>query len=125
ATGTATGDDQPVAVDLAAVRKITSAIHAIVDIDDAPLPVKSFTILPAVTGAAAVVHIQHRKAATGPVLDRQAQCGRRGGRWSTMTLHDQRRLLVVGRAIVGILRRVEETVRRQSTFSRKLDRARH
>src|SRR5215470_10903465 len=105
ATGAATGDDQPIAVDLASIRKITSAVHTIVDIDDAPLLVKSFTILATIAGAAAVVHIQHGKATAGPVLDRQAQRGRSRGRWSTMTLHDQRWLFIVGRAVVGILRR--------------------
>jgi len=64
----AIGADQPIAVDLTTVRKITSAIHTIINIDDAPFLVKSFTILPAITGAAAVVHIQDGESATGPVL---------------------------------------------------------
>ena len=37
--------------------------------------------------------------------------------------HDQqRRLLASGRAIAGIVRRVEESVGRQAVFSRELDR---
>src|SRR5215467_3153261 len=42
-----------------------------------------------------------------------------------MTLHDQRRLFVVGRTEVRILWWVEETVCDESAFSRKIDRPRH
>src|ERR1044072_4378961 len=42
-----------------------------------------------------------------------------------MTLNDQRRLFIFGRAVIGILRRIEETMRGEPALSRKLDRARH
>src|SRR6185295_6100881 len=79
----------------------------------------------AIAGTAAIVHIQHRKTAAGPVLDRKAQRRRSGRRWSTMTLHDQRWLFILRSAVIGILRWIKETVRGEPALSRKLDRARH
>src|SRR5678815_632825 len=39
-----------------------------------------------------------------------------------MTLNDQRRLFILGRAVIRILRRIKETVRREPALSRKLNR---
>jgi hypothetical protein len=68
-TGAAAGDDQALAIDLTAVREIASAVHTIVNINDAPLLVQSFAILPAIAGAAAVVDVEHRKSPAGPILN--------------------------------------------------------
>src|SRR5262245_9140607 len=124
-TGAATRYDQPLAVDLAAVSQITSAVHTIVDVDDAPSLVKSLTILPAITGAATVVHVEHRESPAGPILDRKTQSRRSGRGWPTMTLHNQRRLFVRRRSVIGVLRLANEAVRREPAFGRKLDGARH
>ena len=47
------------------------------------------------------------------------------GGWSTVTFHDQWRPLIVGCAVIWILRRIEKTVSSESGFSWKLDRAWH
>src|SRR5687767_1651309 len=65
----AAGDNQTIAVDFAAVRKVTRAICAIVYVNDAPLLIEPFAILPSVTGAAAVIDVEHRKSAAGPILN--------------------------------------------------------
>ena len=69
AAGAAAADRQAVAVDLAAFREIARAVDAIVDIDDAPLAVEPFSVCAAVAGAAAIIDIEHRDAAAGPVLE--------------------------------------------------------
>src|SRR6185369_8532816 len=42
-----------------------------------------------------------------------------------VTLNDQRRLLILRRAVIGILRRIKETVRSEPALSRKLHRTWH
>src|SRR5688572_4309475 len=77
--GAATGDNQTIAVDLAAIREIARAVCAVVHVNNSPLRVQPFAILPSITGTAAVVDVEHCKSAAGPVLDRQTQ-RRRSGR---------------------------------------------
>src|SRR5215510_4200063 len=102
-TGAATRDDQAIGIDFTAIGEIASAVNAVVNIDDAPLLVESLSILPSVTGTAAIVDIEHGEPAAGPILNRQTQGRRSRSGWSTMTLHDQWRLFVVGRTKVRIL----------------------
>ena len=44
------------------------AADAVLDVDDAPLALQAIAIRPAVAGAAAVIHVEHREAAAGPEL---------------------------------------------------------
>ena len=47
-------------------------VHAIVDVDDAPVAIQPVAICAPVVRAAAVIDIQHGKTATGPILDLRA-----------------------------------------------------
>ena len=86
------------------------AADGVLDVDDAPLPLQAIAIRPAVAGAAAVVHVEHREAAAGPELDlRIEHIERRAGR-TAMGDDDQRRLRRRRRGDVGIGRRVVERV---------------
>src|SRR6185312_3953673 len=93
ATRAAAGDDAAVAVDQPLVGEESGSVDAVVDVDDAPLPVQPVAVLAAIAGAAAVVDVEHRDAAAGPVLGPQVE-GARGGRGrAAVTLDEERRLL--------------------------------
>src|SRR5205807_4953355 len=106
-----TSDDQPIAVGFAAFDQVTRAVHAIVYVDYAPLPVQPAAILGAVAGAPAVVHIQHAEAATGPVLNGQLERHRARRSRTTVTDHDQRRPFIFGSFIVGVRWRIKKRMR--------------
>ena len=63
------GDDQPGAIHFATFGQIASAVDAIVNVNDSPFFVKSFTILTTVAGATAVVHVKHSESPAGPILN--------------------------------------------------------
>ena len=66
ASGAAAGDDAPRGVGEAALGEEARAVHAIVDIHDAPVAIQQLPIGAAVPGAAAVVDVEDRDAAAGP-----------------------------------------------------------
>src|SRR5262249_61371547 len=121
ATGAAAGDDKALGLDFASFSEIASTLKQTADIHDAPLFVQSSPVLPTEPGTPAIIHIEHGEPAAGPILNRETQRGRSRGCWSTMTLHDERWLFVVGRTKVWILWRIEKTVGDQSTFGWEVD----
>ena len=70
---TTTFDRESIAIDFPALGKIAGTIHAVINIYDPPLTVEPLTIVPAVAGAAAIVHIEHGNPSAGPELDRIAE----------------------------------------------------
>ena len=88
------------------------------------LPFEPLAIRAAVAGAAAVVHVEHGKAAARPVLNREVErAGARGGR-AAVAHDEQRRRFVRRRGVVAILRRIEIPMRRQAVFGWEFDCAR-
>ena len=85
-TCTSSGNHQPITINFTALNQEPRSIHAIINVNDSPLLIQSFTIRPAVASTAPVVHIEHRNSSAGPILDAQSQgtCGRRS--WPTVTL---------------------------------------
>ena len=60
---------------------MTRAVDAVVDVDDAPLPVQAIAVRAPIARAAAVVHVEHGDAAAGPVLHAEIEhAGRERGR---------------------------------------------
>src|SRR6185503_9100602 len=95
------------------------AVHAIVNVNDAPGAIQALAILASVTGAASIIHIQHSKSAAGPKLSAKHQHRDRGGSWSAMALHQQRWFFVRRRAEIGVLWSIEKGVSRAATLSRE------
>src|SRR5262247_2185241 len=63
AAGASSGDSKPVSIYKPTLHEVASAIHAIIDIDDAPLTFKSQAILATIIGTATIVYIQNSKPA--------------------------------------------------------------
>ena len=76
-----TPDRQALAVHPATLGQIPGAVHAVVDIDDAPLAVEPLSIGAAEAAAAAVVDVEDGETATAPVLDPEAEAGRPRRTW--------------------------------------------
>src|SRR6185503_10085125 len=104
-------------LDLALRGEELCAVHAIVNVNDAPGAIQSLAILASVTGAASIIHIQHSKSAAGPKLSAEHQHRDRGGSRSAMAFHQQRWFFVRGRAEVGILWSIEKAMSRAAIFS--------
>ena len=115
----AAADDHALAVDQPSLRQEPGSVDAVVDVDDAPVALETVAIGAAEAGAAAVVHVEHRNAAAGPVVCRETERTRRGGGRAAMALDEQRRLFVRWTCIVGIVRRIEQAESRISTFCGK------
>jgi hypothetical protein len=69
------GNDTALSIHQALRREELRSIDAVVDVDDAPGEVQAVAVRAAIAGAAAVVHIEHRDAPAGPVVDPQIQGG--------------------------------------------------
>ena len=92
------------------VRQIIGAGDAILNVDDTPLALQLFTVFPPISGAAAVIDIEDRKAAAGPVLNREAERATGRGRWAAVAFYDQRGFFRCRRLPVGIMRAIIKTV---------------
>ena len=92
AAGAAAANDQPLWIRLPRRHHRLGAAHGVFDIDDAPLPFQPIAIRPAISRAAAVIHVEHRKPAAGPELDLRIEHIRRRAGGSAMGDHQQRRL---------------------------------
>ena len=68
AAGAAALDGEPVRIDVAALDQEARRGDAVVDVDDAPLPVEAAAVVAAVAGAPAVVHVDDRDPAAGQEL---------------------------------------------------------
>ena len=104
-------DRQPVAVDIAALDEEAGGGDGVVDIDDPPRDRRAAAIRPAVAGAAAVVDVDDRDAATRQQLD--AQLERRSRRWTSGRHGSGRRAAAArpsGAVKSGFARRVVERV---------------
>jgi len=110
--GAAAADRAARAVDIAALYQEARAVHAILDVGDAPGAVQPLAIGASETRRAAVVHIEHGDAAAGPVLDFQVQRRAAHRRRPAVAHGQQRRARVVRRIDVVVARRIEERVRR-------------
>jgi hypothetical protein len=121
ATGAAPSDGEPVAVDVAALYQIPGPVHAIVNVDDAPLAPQPVSILAAVAGAPTVIDVEHGDAAAGPVLDAEVECAGHRRRRAAVALHQERWTLAGRGGIVAVARRVKESVRCEPSFGWELD----
>ena len=108
ATGAAAADDASLAVDPSLRGEEPRAGDAIVDVDHAPVQLQTIAVGAAESGAAAVVHVEHRNAAASPVLNAQVEGARRGRRRPAVALDQKRRLLLRPWRVVGIAGRVEQ-----------------
>ena len=124
AAGAPALDGQPVRIDVAALDEEPRGRDAVVDVDDAPLPVEALAVLAPVAGAAAVVDVDDGDPAAGQELLVEVERGRGVRRRAAVRQHDERRLLALGAAEVGVGRRVVERVRRPVAGRRELDRLR-
>src|SRR5262249_18622227 len=72
-----------------------------------PVQLQTVAIGAAESGAAAVVYVEHRNAAAGPILNVQIERARGGRRWPAVALDQKRRPLLCPRGIVTIAGRGE------------------
>src|SRR5262249_3319815 len=79
--GTAAADDASLAVDPPLRCEEPRAGDAIVDVDHAPIQPQTVAVGAAESSASAVIHVEHRNAAAGPILNAQIECARGGRRW--------------------------------------------
>src|SRR5438477_79271 len=122
--GRAARDRDPARVGETLVDQMARSVDAIVDVDDAPVPVESLPVGAAVASRAAVVDVDQRQAAAGPVLVLEGiRRARRSGR-PTVAMHDQGRLLSRRWLVVLVPRRVVDGVRGQAVLGWKLNRLR-
>ena len=91
ATGTASGDRQALSVDPTFANQETRGCEAIFDIDDAPISFQSVTKFTAVARRSPVVHVDHGKTPTRPVLGPIIQRETRLGGGPAMALDEQGR----------------------------------
>src|SRR5262249_44033500 len=91
---------------------------AIVDVDRAPVQLQTVAVGAAESGASAVVHVEHRNAPTGPILNAEIERARRSRGRPAVALDQKRRPLLCRGRIVRIAGRVEETKGRFSAGSR-------
>ena len=121
ATGAASADGEPPAIHPTLLGKRARRRDAVRYIDDAPSARQSLAVLPAVAGRAAVVHVDHRDAPAGPVLDAQAE-GRAGsGGGTAVALHQQGRPLARRCLRISVARRIEERVGRSPILGCELE----
>src|SRR5580700_8732081 len=98
-----TADRPALRIDPSCCRKVVRTIHAISDINDAPVPLQPKPVFAAIAGAAAVIDVEHGEAAAGPILRPPAEGRRRGRGRPAVAVHEQRRKLVGGSGEIGIL----------------------
>jgi len=101
-------DDASLAVDPSLLCEEPRAGDAIVDVDHALVQLQTVAVCAAESGASAVVHVEHRNAAAGPILNAQIERARCGRRRPAVALDQKRRPLLRCRRIVGIAGRVEQ-----------------
>src|SRR5262249_57082778 len=114
--GAATADNQTIDISIAASRKISRSVHAIIYVNHAPLAIQPLSISPAVTSTPTIVHIQNPKPAAGPVLNVELQRSGSSRRRPAVTDHYQRRPFRCFRLVVPIRRRIEKSIRSTSLF---------
>src|SRR6516162_4872978 len=99
--GAAAADDTSLPINPSLHVEESSTGDTIVDIDNAPVQLETVAVGAAKTGAAAVVHVKHRNAAAGPILNTQIERARRSGSRPAVALDQERRPLFRLRHIVG------------------------
>src|SRR5918995_3275231 len=104
---------KPVTVDFSGSDKISGAIDAVIDIDNSPLTFKSLPVCAAVTRAPAVVDIDNRDTATGPILDCIAQRGGSSRSRATVAHHQERRPFIRRFHVISISGRIKNGMRGQ------------
>src|SRR5262249_7142809 len=73
ATGAAAADDASLAVDPSLRCEKPRAGDAIVDIGHAPIQLQTVAVGATESGASAVVHVEHRSAAAGPIMNAEIE----------------------------------------------------
>src|SRR5580704_7569748 len=99
ASGAASGDGAARSIHQAAFGEKAGAVDAISDVDDAPVSLQPLAVGTTEPRAAAVVHIQDRDAAAGPVLDAEVQGAGCRSRGAAVALDQQRWPLALGTLI--------------------------
>ena len=108
--GAATPNGEPSGVHIATIGEEGGCCHTVVDVGETPLAVEGPHVLASVAGAAAVIHIDHRPPAAGPVagveneLIARCRCG------ATVGAHEQRRQIGLRPLHRVVCRRVEQCV---------------
>ena len=105
--------------------EMARAVDAIGDIDDPPISLQTKTILAAITGAAAVIDVENRKAAACPILRPPAERRGGGGGRAAVAMHDQRRQLAVRGRKSAVPGRVEQAISLQPVVRVECYRLRH
>ena len=108
AAGAAAADDAALWVDQPLGCEMAHGIAGVLDIGYAPALIERLAIGSAKTAAAAVVEIEDRKTATTPILDFKVEGAATGSGGPAVTDDDQRRLLALGDAVIGMGRWVEK-----------------
>src|SRR5437660_9183905 len=116
---------EAIAIDQATFHQVLCAIDAVIDINNAPLSIEPLAILPAIASATTIIYIQQGKAPASPELPVQTEGAGDGTCWATVAFDNQWRKLSGGRDIIGVVRRVEESMGSESIFRWKLYRLRN
>ena len=67
-------DHHTIGIDAPALSQKFCTINTVVDVDDAPVELKSIPVGAAKTAATSVIHVKHRNAAARPALDAEVEC---------------------------------------------------
>ena len=106
----ATFDHDSGAIDTSFITQMECCSDTIIDIGYAPTTIQCMPIGPAVTGASAIIHVDHGESPARPVPDAQLKFGTGPGCGPAMCQHQQRRKFVGGRRDMGMCRSVEPAV---------------
>ena len=90
ASRTAAADGGSVFVNFTAGNKVAHPVHAVINVNNSPLTVKSLAIRASIAGAAAVIHVEDGDTAARQVLNLQIERRRSRPGWSTMANNNQR-----------------------------------
>ena len=101
---------QPVRVDVASVHEVAGSVHAVVDVDDAPLAVEAPAIVGPKARTPTVVDVQHREPSTDPILEIQSESGRRCARWAAVAYYQEGGAFARRGNVVPVCRPIEERV---------------
>src|SRR6185295_17752387 len=88
--GAPASNGHSLAVNIAALFKVSSRVDAVVDVDDSPLPSQAFTICAPIPSAAAIVHVHNCNSSARPVLNSQSESRRRRAGGTAMADNNER-----------------------------------
>ena len=87
AAGAAAHDHQAIWIGQISIYKVLGSSYGVLDIEETPIAVQGFHVLAPVSGAAAIIEVENRPAATGKVLIFSFETGLDRTGWPTVD-HD-------------------------------------